>query len=296
MGSPVADRCPVRLPKTGPSIQLVAMLHDSRLARHSSRHPYTDLKRTSSLHPECKKIVSWNLLRRIGANVGCLAQLIEREQPDLLLMQEATQEIEGLQAKVGGYYVWSQMPGRIHGLAIWSRTNFVSEPNVIELPSGALFDRVSQVVDLGDFGVANVHLSHGQALNRRQLRCIEKSLPARAAVIGDYNLVGPPLLRGFADVGPRLPTHAMGKVVPLRLDRCLVRGLTCQRVAVLPRGASDHRPIVVHLAPARTEPVQERGHVKGMAAIIGRWRRAVGRGARDSRGPHGSGERPSSIA
>ncbi|GJD93194.1 endonuclease/exonuclease/phosphatase family protein [Methylobacterium iners] len=258
------------------------MLNNSRLSLHASRHLHNVLKRPASLHPECRKIVSWNLLRRIGANVGCLSLLIEREQPDLLLMQEATEDIEGLQAKVGGYYVWSQMPGRIHGLAIWSRTQFVSKPKIIELPSGALYDRISQVVDLGDFGVANVHLSHGQALNRRQLRCIEKSLPARAAVIGDYNLVGPTLLRGFADVGPRLPTHAMAKVVPLRLDRCLVRGLTCQSVSVLPRGASDHRPIVVHLSPTLSHSHPGPKQSKGMATIIGRLRRAVGQAGRAS--------------
>ena len=261
------------------------MLNDNRLTRRWSRQQQNTLKRPASLPPDCRKIISWNLLRRVGANVASIASLIEREQPDLFLMQEATQDIEGVQAKVGGDYIWAQMPGRIHGLAIWSRTAFVTTPQVIELPSGALYDRVCQVVDLGDFGVANVHLSHGQALNRRQLRCIEKSLPERAAVIGDYNLIGPPLLPGFVDVGPRLPTHSMAKLVPLRLDRCLVRGLTCEVVSVLPRGASDHRPIVVHLAPSNAVVQREVPRIRDMAAIIERWRRAVAQGARASIGP-----------
>jgi endonuclease/exonuclease/phosphatase family metal-dependent hydrolase len=42
----------------------------------------------------------------------------------------------------------------------------------------------------------------------------------------------------------------MGDLVPLRIDRCLVRGLSCGETSVLPRGVSDHRPIVVHLALA----------------------------------------------
>ena len=111
-----------------------------------------------------------------------------------------------------------------------------------------MFERVCQIVEFGGIGIANVHLSHGQMLNRRQLRRIGRALPHRAAVLGDYNLVGPALLPGFQDVGPRHPTHVMGDLVPLRLDRCLVRDLTCVDSAVLPRQRSDHRPIVVTLA------------------------------------------------
>jgi len=197
-----------------------------------------------------KKIVSWNLLRRTGAAVECLVALIERERPDLLLMQEATREIGALRERMGGVYAWAPLPGRIHGPAMWAPEPWESEPEIVELPAGVLIDRVCQVIDLGAFGVANVHLSHGQVLNRRQLRRIEQHLPARAAVLGDYNIVGPALLPGFRDVGPRRPTHAMVDVLPLRLDRCLVRGLVCHERSVLPRGLSDHRPIVVHLSPA----------------------------------------------
>lgn len=229
--------------------------------------------------PGSRKIISWNLLRRTGAAVECVAALIERERPDLLLMQEATRDIGALRDAVGGDYAWAPLPGRIHGLAIWSRLPWAAPPRVVALPSGAMIDRVCQVLDLGAFGVANVHLSHGQVLNRRQLRRIERSLPARAAVLGDYNLVGPALLPGFRDVGPRQPTHAMAELLPLRIDRCLVRGLTCHARAVLPRGASDHRPIVVHLAPepAGTRPAGR--DLRGMAAAVGRLRRAAERAA-----------------
>ena len=113
-----------------------------------------------------------------------------------------------------------------------------------------MFERVCQITDLGPFSVANVHLSHGQLLNRRQLRCIAQVMPERAAVLGDYNLVGPTLLPGFRDVGPRAPTHVAGDMVPLRIDRCLVRGLLCLGAEALARETSDHRPIVVRLATA----------------------------------------------
>jgi endonuclease/exonuclease/phosphatase (EEP) superfamily protein YafD len=110
-------------------------------------------------------------------------------------------------------------------------------------------DRVAQIIDLGLFSVANVHLSHGQMLNRRQLRHIARHLPHRAAVLGDYNLVGPALLPGFRDVGPRDHTHLCADVVPLRLDRCYVRGLVCGDALALDKRPSDHRPIMVRLDP-----------------------------------------------
>lgn len=95
--------------------------------------------------------------------------------------------------------------------------------------------------------MANVHLSHGQLLNRRQLRRIESVLPPRAAILGDFNLIGPTLLPGFRDVGPRRPTHLAGDIVPLRLDRCMTRGMDCVAATALGRGSSDHRPIMVQL-------------------------------------------------
>jgi endonuclease/exonuclease/phosphatase family metal-dependent hydrolase len=195
------------------------------------------------------KIISWNLLRLTGASVDDIVRLIHRERPDLLLMQEATEDIGHLPARIGGFYASSPLVGRIHGLAMWS-----PEPprsvNILPIPSGALFDRVSQVIDLGEFAIANAHLSHGQVLNRRQLRRIARALPARAAVIGDFNLVGPCLLPGFRDVGPRQHTHVAGEIVPLRIDRCLVRGLHCMASQALPRASSDHRPILVRLEAA----------------------------------------------
>ncbi|GBU17302.1 MULTISPECIES: endonuclease/exonuclease/phosphatase family protein [Methylobacterium] len=238
-----------------------------------------------------RKIVSWNLLRRTGAAVENVVALIEQERPDLLLMQEATRGIAAIRDRVGGSYAWVPLPGRIHGLAMWSPRPWPAEPVVVTLPSGALVHRVCQVIDLGDCGIANVHLSHGQVLNRRQLRCIERALPERAAVLGDYNIVGPAFLPGFRDVGPRAPTHAMVDVLPLRLDRCLVRGLVCHDRGVLPRGPSDHRPIVVHLGPAPAEaPARERRmvlRVRGMAAAVGRLRRAASREGNGRAGPRG---------
>lgn len=196
------------------------------------------------------KIISWNLLRLVGASLGDVARLIERQTPDLLLMQEATEEIDGLPLLLGGHYHRASLPGRVHGLAAWSPARLPGTASVLRLPSGAIVQRVCQILEFEAFTVANVHLSHGQVLNRRQLRRIASVLPARSAILGDFNLVGPTMLPGFRDVGPREPTHIAGDMIPFRIDRCLVRGLHCNAARALDRGASDHRPISVELRAA----------------------------------------------
>ncbi len=203
------------------------------------------------------KLISWNLLRLTGASLAEVSDLVRRERPDILLMQEATHEIDGLPGAVGGGYARVPLPGRVHGLAVWMPGALPQRPMVLPLPSGSVVHRVAQLIDLGPFTVANVHLSHGQLLNRRQLRRIAARLPHCAAVVGDYNLVGPVLLPGFHDAGPRQPTHRMSDVLPLRLDRCVVRGLHVTETRVLPRGGSDHRPICVHLEPADGSEIRQ---------------------------------------
>lgn len=200
------------------------------------------------------KIISWNLLRLKGASLADVAALIRRERPDVLLMQEATAAIDSLAHEIGGFYARAPLPGRIHGLAAWSRDPLPRPPRLLWLPSGTIVKRICQIIDLDDFTLANVHLSHGQVLNRRQLRRVAAALPAHAAVLGDFNLIGPAWLPGFRDVGPRAPTHRAGDVLPLRIDRCLMRGLIAAAPMVLGRGASDHHPIVIQLERAAALP------------------------------------------
>ena len=84
--------------------------------------------------------------------------------------------------------------------------------------------------------IANVHLSHGQFLNRFQLRHIMEQMDGPAAIIGDFNAVGPVGFQGFSDIGPRKRTHRAGNIVALRLDRCIARGLVCSASEVLDKG------------------------------------------------------------
>ena len=194
------------------------------------------------------KIISWNLLHRSGATLDQVKTLIAEHHPDLLLMQEATGAMDPLPDQIGGQYVRNVLPGCAHGLAAWSPVSRRYSLETMTLPPGMVVKRICQIIEFEDFSVANVHLSHGQVLNRRQLRRICQILPSHAAILGDCNLLGPALLPGFLDVGPRDFTHVAGAVLPLRLDRCFVRGLRCENAQTLDRGDSDHRPIVVSLS------------------------------------------------
>ena len=197
------------------------------------------------------KIVSWNLLYRQGAAAADIAQIIEQHRPDLFLLQEATKGINVLPAHAGGHFYTLPWKGKSYSLGVWSAKDPLT-PGVIELPfsrvPGKFPPRVAQVITLPDYTLVNVHLSHGQLLNRRQLRKIARSVEGPLAIVGDFNAVGPIVMPGFVDAGPRRITHVAKKVMPFRLDRCLARGVKCQNVEVLARGRSDHRPIVLELS------------------------------------------------
>ncbi len=198
------------------------------------------------------RIISWNLLYRKGAAASDVAHLIEQYRPDLFLLQEATAGIESLPDHAGGHFHKLPWQGKSYALGAWS-ANGALQTRSLELPfsrvPGKFPPRVAQILHLEGMSIANVHLSHGQLLNRRQLRRIAQEIEGPLAIIGDFNAVGPVLLRGFRDVGPRRATHMAKKVMPFRLDRCLVRGLNCSDVRALKKGRSDHRPILLHLNP-----------------------------------------------
>ena len=204
------------------------------------------------------RVLSWNLLRRRGAGVDDICRLVEIHRPGLVLLQEATAHIDALPDALGGSYVRREMEGRGHGLAAWSLRPFTAA--AVPLPPATRLDapapvrrrltrRLALVVQLDGVEIANVHLDHGQLANRRALRHLLDQRPRLHAVIGDFNALGTVRLPGFADVGPRRATHLAKGFVPLRLDRCLVRGLRADGAAALAYGASDHRPILVDLVP-----------------------------------------------
>lgn len=196
------------------------------------------------------RVVSWNLLRRVGAGVEDVAKLVKSRHPDLLVLQECTEDIAALPSLVGGHFFRHPMQSRIYGLAAWS-PHKLPQSTAIRLPysilPGRVPPRLAQIINFHGIMIANVHLSHGQFLNRFQLRHIMEQLQGPAAIIGDFNAVGPVGFQGFADIGPRTNTHRAGKIIALRLDRCIARGLMCSASEVLDNGPSDHHPMVLDI-------------------------------------------------
>ncbi len=196
------------------------------------------------------RVVSWNLLRRVGAGVEDVARLVKSHHPDLLLLQECTEDISALPSLVGGHFFRHPMQSRIYGLAAWS-PHPLPHSTAIRLPysilPGRVPPRLAQLISIPGITIANVHLSHGQFLNRFQLRHIMEQLEGPAAIIGDFNAVGPVGFQGFCDIGPRRHTHRAGNIIALRLDRCIARGLVCSASEVLDKGPSDHHPMVLDM-------------------------------------------------
>src|SRR6202051_699807 len=87
------------------------------------------------------RVVSWNLLRRVGAGVGDGARRVKSHHPDLLFLQEATEEIAALPSLVGGHFFRHGMERRIYGLAAWSPHPF-PPTTALRLPASVLPGRV----------------------------------------------------------------------------------------------------------------------------------------------------------
>src|ERR1700760_1495296 len=87
------------------------------------------------------RVVSWNLLRRTGARMEDVARLVKSTHPDLLLLQECTEDIAALPSLVGGHFFRHPMQARIYGLAAWSPPPS-PQPSAIRLPASILPGRV----------------------------------------------------------------------------------------------------------------------------------------------------------
>ena len=80
------------------------------------------------------RVISWNLLRRVGAGVEDVAKLVKSHHPDLLLLQECTEDIISLPSLVGGHFFRHPMQARIYGLAAFHRAS--GEAAALDLARG----------------------------------------------------------------------------------------------------------------------------------------------------------------
>ena len=55
------------------------------------------------------------------------------------------------------------------------------------------------------------------------------------------------IMMGAASLAATFIAHRAGKIVNLRLDRCIARGLVCSASEVLAKGPSDHHPMVLDM-------------------------------------------------
>jgi endonuclease/exonuclease/phosphatase family metal-dependent hydrolase len=196
------------------------------------------------------RILSWNVLRRVGATPHDVAQLITQHSPDIVLLQEAEQHFMALPNIVGGRYEACPFLNRKDGLGAWFRSP-VDAVECVKLPHEAerrrMPQRVAMIIRIADRTIANLHLSHGQFLLRRQFAFVAGQIDGPAVILGDLNVVGPLQPLGWCDVGPRVVTHWAKGVVPFRLDRCFTKAWPIVKARALHRGVSDHRPIIVDL-------------------------------------------------
>ena len=216
------------------------------------------------------RTLSYNLEKHKAA--GELVALTERYDLDILCLQEAV--TTELPAELGPLHLADATRRNRLGLAIYHRRDrFESlETKAYALKKG-LHDRIAapaherllaarlrDVVEDREVLVASFHASPLTALNslRRhqissahaQLRELGPGLPA--LMVGDYNY---PL--GKAGLGRRMlssgydltlsdaRTYTRYKVLRGHFDFATSAGMTIHDIETLPRGASDHLPIVV---------------------------------------------------
>jgi endonuclease/exonuclease/phosphatase family metal-dependent hydrolase len=121
-------------------------------------------------------------------------------------------------------------------------------------PRGALLARV--VVAGTALGVAATHLGTDQTESARQLAAVLRALrdlPRPWLLLGDLNRHPDQVLDAVTGAGLDLvggpPTYPAGAPVA-RIDHVALAGLRAERVDVVPAPVSDHRPLVVEVAPA----------------------------------------------
>jgi endonuclease/exonuclease/phosphatase (EEP) superfamily protein YafD len=233
-------------------------------------------------------LLSWNVQKVHDPRIAEeLEALIARHEPDLVFIQEARADAPEPD-QLGGYFAdgWSYpwdggptigvltlsgaSPVRAQAVRSQWREFFVTAPKVSLVTEYRLADGATLLA-------VNVHLLNFEKWNpfmlRAQLADLEAVMAAHdgpTVMAGDFNtwnehrleLVGDLASRlglteitsfepgrTTGDLGSEIFNGLFGIAPGLPLDRVYVRGFAAVSARVLAKGSSDHRPILVTLAP-----------------------------------------------
>ncbi|HEX6366593.1 MAG TPA: endonuclease/exonuclease/phosphatase family protein [Agromyces sp.] len=227
------------------------------------------------------KVVSYNLRKHRA--IAELAALDERYSPDVVCLQEV--DTTGLADEVGRLRLAHSTTGNRLGLAMYYRADLY-EPRAVRAFAlkKSLHDRILRpaherllavrlhdLVEGRESVVASFHAAPLTALNslRRhqiksalaELQFLGPNLPT--LMVGDYNypVFKDNLAAKVREVGYELSlsesrTYTRYKFFRGHFDLATSVGFDILRVETLPRGSSDHLPILVHAHYAGV-PVQE---------------------------------------
>lgn len=201
------------------------------------------------MSPSTFKLVSWNVARAAGPQLDAVAALVRDYAPDILLLQEATEDSRRLAALLGGHVRFEPtfpIPGGgSEGMALWSAAG-LDAPERMPL-GGWPWPRVALWCRLGPLTVCNLHLSHLPWQRRRQLRTVVAALSHPLVLAGDFNRPGGCRLPGFRSVLPAGWSFRRGPL-RMRLDSALVSpDLAIDGARYLESALSDHRPMILQV-------------------------------------------------
>jgi endonuclease/exonuclease/phosphatase family metal-dependent hydrolase len=216
------------------------------------------------------RIISYNLRKHQASDE--LSEIVSSHQVDVLCLQECFSTL--LPQRIGNLELADVTKLNRLGLAIYYRANRftaritttfvlkksvydrIFEPSHERLIATKLFDAEAQ----REIVIASFHaspLTAGNSLRRNQIRAahaalrgLGDSLPS--VMVGDYNY---PLFKnnlteqveksGYDLTLSDLPTYLRYKIFRGHFDFVTSSGMTIDSVETLPRGASDHLPILI---------------------------------------------------
>ena len=216
------------------------------------------------------KVISYNLRKHRA--IGELTEIVQRHSPDVLCLQEC--DDRALPEFIGDLHLSDATARNRLGLAVYHRNGqyTVQRTKAFELKR-SLYDRVAKpaherliAVRLRDeehdrdFVVASFHAAPLTALNSLRRKQIHAALAEMqlmgpglpVLMVGDYNY--PVFKSGLSDKitasGYDLTlsdsrTYTRYKVFRGHFDLATSVGLSIESVITLPRGSSDHLPILV---------------------------------------------------